>query len=284
MHQSFSDNRHKSHAAEALAVPTLTEPDTDKTDTTPTLPPRPQKLWASDQEAREAVLQWQRVILIQDGKDNGFTQAPIRAGLESIRTNDTEEYKGHVLEVLIEVSPTENIGNAVHKILRECYLHRSTVPIPDTLQYTLGEFPSNRVWAQEQTPEHSLNLNAMIGREMSLSCEDKLEWITKVDSTILVFLPLPDTGRLTSSHPDVDRPDTAQLPAQTYVNGSELSTPLPTQQQPQDQTYSLSDQGEPFKKSQENEPQLGEIPPPFHQIFVKIPDMWYDTGRKPTYT
>jgi len=124
----------------------------------------------------------------------------------------------------------------------------------------------------------------MIGREMSLSCEDKLEWITKEDSTILVFLPLPDTDRLTSSHPDGDMSDTAQLPGQAYVNESELSTPLPTQKQPQDQTYSLSDQGEPYQKSQENESQQGEIPPSFHQIFVKIPDMWYETRRKPTYT
>jgi len=117
----------------------------------------------------------QRVILIQDGRDKGFTQAPTRAGLESIRTAGTEEYKGHVLEVQIEVSPTESIGNTVHKILLECYLQRSTVPAPDTLYYTLGEFPSNLVWAQEQTTEHSIQLNAMIGREMSLSYEDKLE-------------------------------------------------------------------------------------------------------------
>jgi len=61
-------------------------------------------------------LQWQRVILIQDGKDTGFTQAPTRAGQESIRTNDTEEYKGHVLEVLIEVSPTENIRMTLRSI------------------------------------------------------------------------------------------------------------------------------------------------------------------------
>jgi hypothetical protein len=92
MHQSFSDNRQKKHTAEALAVPTLTDPGTDETDTTPTLPPRPRKIWASDQEARDAILQWQRVILIQDGKDKGFTQALIRAEPESIRTNDTEEY------------------------------------------------------------------------------------------------------------------------------------------------------------------------------------------------
>jgi len=177
MHQTFSDNLQQHHSAETLTEPRdiLTDPGTDGKGNTLTLPPRPRRLWASGQGASDAALKWQRVILIQDGKDKGFTQAPIRAGLESIRTRGTEEYKGHVLEVLIEVSPTESIGNTVHKILLECYLQRSTVPAPDTLHYTLGEFPSNLVWAQEQTPEHSLHLNAMTGREMSLSHEDKLE-------------------------------------------------------------------------------------------------------------
>ena len=85
------------------------------------------------------------MILIQNGKDTGFTQAPIRAGLESTRTNSTEKYKGNVLEVLIEVNPTESIGNTVHKVLMEYYLLRFTVPAPDTLHYTLGKFPSNLV-------------------------------------------------------------------------------------------------------------------------------------------
>jgi len=129
------------------------------------------------------------VILKEHGQDTGFTQAPIRAGLESTRTSGTEKYKGHVLQVRIEVSPTESIGNTVHKALMECYLLRSTVPAPDTLHYTLGEFPSNLIWAQEQTPEHSLHLNAMTGREMSLSYEDKLEWITQEDSTIHPCVP-----------------------------------------------------------------------------------------------
>jgi len=177
MHQTFSDNLQQHHSAETLREPRdiLTDPGTDRKGNTLTLPQRPRRLWASGQGASDAALKWQRVILIQDGKDKGFTQALIRAGLESIRTRGTEEYKGHVLEVLIEVSPTESIGNTVHKILLECYLQRSTVPAPDTLHYTLGEFQSNLVWAQEQTPEHSLHLNAMTGREMSLSHEDKLE-------------------------------------------------------------------------------------------------------------
>jgi len=284
MHQSFSDNRQKNHIAEALAVPTLTDPGTDETDTTPTLPPSPQKLWASDQEAGDAVFKWQRVILIQDGKDKGFTQAPIRVGLESIRASGTEEYEGHVLEVLIEVNPTESIGNTVHKILLECYLQRSTVPAPDTLHYTLGEFPSNLVWAQEQTPEHSLYLNGMTRREMSLSHEDKLEWITKEDSTVLVFLPLPDTDRATSSQSNEDMSDTAQLPGHADARGSKLSNPLPTQQQLQDQTQLLSNQGESLQKNQEYELQQGGIPPSIIQILVRIPNVWTEKGRKPTYT
>jgi len=151
MHQTFNDNLQQHHSTEALTEPRdiPTDPGTDGKGNTLTLPPRPRKLWASGQRASEAA-----------------------------------KYKGHVLEVLIEAIPTESIGNTVHKILLECYPLRSTVPAPDTLHYTLGEFPSNLVWAQEQTPEHSLHLNAMTGREISLSCEDKLEWITKKDSLL----------------------------------------------------------------------------------------------------
>jgi len=181
MHQTFSDNLQQYHSAEASTGPRnpLTDPGTAGKGPTLTPPPRLRKLWASGQGAEDLALKWQRVILIQDGKDKGFTQAPIREGLESTKTRGTEKYKGHVLEVLIEVSPTESIGNTVHTILLECNLQRSTVPAPDTLHYTLGEFLSNMVWAQEQTPEHSFHLNAMTGREMFPSCEDKLEWITK---------------------------------------------------------------------------------------------------------
>ena len=139
MHQTFNDNLQQHHSTEALTEPRdiPTDPRTDGKGNTLTLPPRPRKLWASGQRASEAALKWQRVILIQDGKDKGFTQAPIRIELESIRTRGAEKYKGHVLEVLIEAIPTESIGNTVHKILLECYPLRSTVPAPDTLHYTL---------------------------------------------------------------------------------------------------------------------------------------------------
>ena len=151
----------------------------------------------------------------------------------------------------------------------ECYLLRSTGPAPDTLHYTLGEFPSNLVWAQDQTPEQRLHLNAMTGREISLSYEDKLEWITQEDSTILVFLPLPDTGRATSPQINVDMLDTAQLPGHADVLGSRLLNPLPKQQQLHDQTQPLSHHGKSLQKSQENDLPQEEIPPSLHQIFVR---------------
>ena len=43
------------------------------------------------------------------------TQAPPRAGIESTRASSSERYKGHVLQILIEIRPTESIGNMVHK-------------------------------------------------------------------------------------------------------------------------------------------------------------------------
>ena len=138
--------------------------------------------------------------------------------------------------------PNRKYRPAVHKLLLKCYSQWSTVPAPDTLQYTLGEFPSNLVWTKEQTTEHSLHLNAISGIEMSLSCEDKLEWITKEDSTILAFLPLPDTGRATSSQSNVEMSDMVQPPGQAYAKESTLSIDL----------------------------QQGGIPPSTHQIFVRI--------------
>jgi len=59
------------------------------------------------------------------------------------------------------------------------------------LHFTLGEFPRNLVWNKERAPEHSLDMNVLAGREMILSYADKLEWITKEDTTIFVFLQPP---------------------------------------------------------------------------------------------
>jgi len=164
------------------------------------------------------------------------------------QNDDIEEYKGHVLEVLIEVSPTDNVGNEVHKLLLKCYSQPATVPAPYTLRYTLKEFPSNLVWTQERTPADSLHLNAISGIEMSLSYEGKLEWITKKNYTILAFLPLPDLHRATPSQSNEEMSDMAQLPGQTCATESVVSNAIAQ----------------------------GETLPSTHQIFVKI----LDTGKK----
>jgi len=91
---------------------------------------------------------------------------------------------------------------------------------------------------------------------MSLSYEDKLEWITKKNSTILAFLPLPNLHRATPSQSNEEMSDRAQLPGQTCATESIVSNAL----------------------AQE------ETLPSTHQIFVKIPDTWTEKGRKPTYT
>ena len=279
MHQSFSDNRLKSHVAEMSAVSTPTVPNIDQMDTTPTPPPSPRRLWALEQAVGDTLLKWQNVIPIQHGQDTGFIQAPPRAGMESTGASGSEKYKGHVLQILIEIHPTESIGNMVHKALMECYFPRSIVPAPDALHYTLGEYPSNLVWAQDRRPYHDLQLNALTGREISLSHDHKLEWITQEDSTILVFLPLPDTDRATSSQSTTDMLDTIQLPGHGDVLGNWQSNPLPKQQQPHYQTHPLSRQGESLQKSHGNDLLQEEIPPSSHQRFVRIPDTWTEKGR-----
>ena len=93
------------------AVSTPTVPNIDQMDTTPTPPPSPRRLWALKQTAGDTLLKWQNVIPIQYGQDTGFIQAPPRAGMESTRASGSEKYKGHVLQILIEIHPTESIGN-----------------------------------------------------------------------------------------------------------------------------------------------------------------------------
>jgi hypothetical protein len=78
--------------------------------------------------------------------------------------------------------------------------------------------------------------------------------------------------------------DTGQPRGNKDVGGIKESKPLPTQQQPQDQTQPPFKRGESTQKSWGNELQQGEISPSIHQIFVRIPDMWNEKGRKPTYT
>ena len=194
MYQTFSDNLQQNHPAEALTESriTLTGSGTARNGDGLIRPPRPRKIWAASQRAGDAALKWQRVFLIQHVKDKGFAQAPIRAGLGSVRSGSIEKYKGHVLDVLIEVSLTERIGTTVHNILLECY--PSTVPAPDTLHYTLGEFPRNLVWNQGQAPEHILDMDVLAGREMILSDTDKLGSQRKTPPFLFFFLPSTPIG------------------------------------------------------------------------------------------
>ena len=102
------------------------------------------------------------------------------------------------MDVLIETSRTERIGKIVHNILQDCYANRSEVPAPDTLHNTLREFPHDLVWNQGKAPEQTLDTDMSVVEETILSETDKLDWIKKEDTTIIVFLPLPRTDRAKS--------------------------------------------------------------------------------------
>ena len=138
MHQSFSDKLLKSHAAARTILSSTLQIDTVPI---PSLEPR--RLWASEQGGGDVLLKWQNVILIQHGQDKRFKQAPPRTGVESARSSNSEKYKGHVMQLLIEILPTESIGHMIQKALTHCYLPGSIVPTLDTLHYTLGEHPSH---------------------------------------------------------------------------------------------------------------------------------------------
>jgi len=60
-------------------------------------------------------------------------------------------------------------------------------------------------------------MHIISGTEMSLSYEDKLEWITIKNSTIIVFLPNPEM---------VEKSDETQLPKQIGATESTLSNVL----------------------------------------------------------
>jgi len=166
--------------------------------------PRHRTIWASSQGSVDAALKWPRAILIQNGKDKGFVQAPICAGPGSVRTVGIEGYKGHFLEVLIEASLTERIGTIAHNILRQCYPHGSAVPAPDTLHYTLRISPRHLVWNQRRAPEQILDMEERGRREIVLTDTDKLEGM-KEDATIFIFLPPPDMDRATTRKPSADQ-------------------------------------------------------------------------------
>ena len=172
----------------------------------------------------------------------------------------------------------------IQTVLTECYSAGSKIPAPDTLHYTLGEQLINSVWTQDRRPCHDLQPNELIGREISLSHDDKLEWITEENSTIIVFLPLPDMGMAMSPRSTTAMSDTVQQPRHVDVPSSWQSNPLPTQQQLHHHTPQQSCQGEPQQKSQEHDLLQEEIPPSSQQIFIRIPDTWTERGRKPTFT
>jgi len=285
MYQTFSDNLQQRHLTEAPTESRNTPAalGTARNSDELILSPRLRKVWASGQRSGDVALKWQMVILIQYGKDKGFTQAPIRAGLGSVRTAGIKKYNGHVLDVLIEARVTERIGTTVHNILLDCYPHRSTVPAPDTLHYTLGEFQRNLVWNQGRAPEEILDMDALVGRELTLSDIDKLEWIKKENTTIFVFLPVPDRDRAKSCECVVDQFNTCKQPGNDDARGVKKKTPHTTQQQLQEQTQPPSQSREPPQKRGAKTTNHLETPFSGHQIFVRFPDTWSEKGRKPAY-
>jgi len=279
MHQSFSDNRLKSHAA----TRTTAARNADQMDTVSTPSLEPRRLWASEQGGGDVLLKWQNVILIQHGQDTGFTQAPPRAGVKSARSSNSEKYKGHVMQLLIEILPTESIGHMIQKALTQCYLPGSIVPTPDTLHYTLGEHPSHLVWTQDRRPFYDIQLNALTSREISLSHDDRLEWISQETTTIFVFLPPPDTVMALSPRSETEMLE-VQQPGHAYLSGNGKSNSLSIQEQLYYHTPTLTRQREPHQDSQEHDLLQEETPPPWHQIFVRISDTWTDKERKPAFT
>ena len=84
---------------------------------------------------------------------------------------------------------------------------------------------------------------------MILSDTDKLEWITKEDTTIFVFLPPPDTDRAKSPESAVDQFATGKQPGNDNAWGTKKMTPPTTQQKLQESTQLPSQNGEPTQKS-----------------------------------
>ena len=96
---------------------------------------------------------------------------------------------GHVMEVQIKAQPGETVGSVIQKALQKCYPQPKSVPAPHTLRYTLGDFPSHVIQTQEQGLVDSPN-KPIFGVEISLSHEDRLDWITIKDSTIIALNPM----------------------------------------------------------------------------------------------
>jgi hypothetical protein len=189
MPHTYSKDRHRHHLSEAPANPNLAASGTEQREEPPTLLIS-RKVWGPDLDVDNVTPNWQRAILIQDGRVPGFPQAPIQIGQGSTIENDMESYIGHVMEVRIKAQPGETVGSVIQKALQKCYPQTKSVPAPHTLRYTLGDFPSHVIQTQEQGLVDSPN-KPIFGVEIFLSHEDRLDWITIKDSTIIAFLPKP---------------------------------------------------------------------------------------------
>ena len=174
MHQSFSDNRLKSHAAAGTSALPTTAPNGHQTVTDPNPPPGPRRLWASEQGEGDTLLHWRQVILIQHGLDKGFTQAPPRAGVDSARPITPEVYQGHVLQVMVATLPTDNIGHMIRQTLALCYPPGLFVPTPDTLHYTLGKHSSHFGWTHDRRPSFDTQIN--VGTKREIFFPMKTDW------------------------------------------------------------------------------------------------------------
>jgi len=171
----------------------------------------------------------------------------------------------------------------IQKALTLCYPPGSIVPTPDTLHYTLGEHPSHLIWTQDRRPFYDIQLNALTNREISLSHDDRLEWITQETITICVFLPPPDTALALSPRSETEMLETQQ-PEHADLSGNGKSNSPSTQEQLYHYTPTLTRQGEPYQESQEHDLLQEETLTPSHQIFVRNPDTWTDKVRKPAFT
>jgi len=104
MHRGISENLIRRNRTERLEeasrTPGVSVEGTARGETAS--PPDVRRVFASSHGMAEGPSLWQRVILIQDGKDKGFTQAPVRSAAGSARATHHKNYKGHVLDLQID--------------------------------------------------------------------------------------------------------------------------------------------------------------------------------------
>jgi len=187
MHRGISENLIRRNRTERLEeasrTPGVSVEGTARGETAS--PPDVRRVFASSHGMAEGPSLWQRVILIQDGKDKGFIQAPVRSAAGSARATHHKNYKGHVLDLQIDTCQDESVGSAVHKTLLECYPDGSGVPSPDTIHYTLGDFPHGLFWDQGVASEGLLDTDIPVVEELVLQHTDKIDWIKEEHTTIL---------------------------------------------------------------------------------------------------